>query len=136
MSLDPYLMFDGAAKEVMQFYHGIFGGELTMMTYGETFPDTPTEYKDRIMHASLKNDFFSVMASDTPPQMTPATVGNNINLCLVGSDLEQLTTYFNKLAEGGKINMPLEKQFWGDTFGTLTDKYGIPWMVDVGPSES
>jgi PhnB protein len=61
----------------------------------------------------------------------PLTVGNNVHLSLIGSDEANLTRYFNRLSEGGTVDMPLEKQFWGDAFGMLTDKFGVHWMVNI-----
>ncbi len=119
----------------MTFYHSILGGELTIQTFGEAMGDIPTDYRDRIMHAHLVSDNVNVMASDTHPEHSaPFVVGNNINLSIVGSDEESLSEYFNRLAAGGNVDMPLQKQFWGDTFGMLTDKFGIHWMVNITAS--
>ncbi|QPC47867.1 VOC family protein [Mangrovibacillus cuniculi] len=130
--INVYLNFDGQTKEAMEFYHGIFGGELSLQTFGEAYENTSESVKNRIIHANLKNDTLTFMASDTHPEFSPPhKVGNNVSLSINGSDLELLTEYFQKLAEGGEVTMPLEKQFWGDTFGSLTDKFGIHWMVNV-----
>lgn len=130
--INVYLNFDGQTKEAMEFYHGIFGGELYLQTFGEAFENTPESAKDRILHANLKNDTLTFMASDTHPEFSaPHQAGNNVSLSINGSDAELLTGYFHKLAKDGQVTMPLEKQFWGDTYGTLTDKFGIHWMVNV-----
>lgn len=130
--LIPYLNFDGNAAEAMQFYKSILGGELTIQTYGEAFPETPEENRGRIMHAHLKSGALTIMSSDTSPEHGPPNVpGNNVSLSLIGSDASKLTECFNKLADGGKIEMPLERQFWGDTFGALEDKFGMHWMVNI-----
>lgn len=130
--LCPYLNFEGNAREAMTFYHSVLGGELTFQTCGEAFPDTPAEHKDRIMHAHLASESINVMASDTfPDQGTQFVAGNNVHLSLIGSDEDSLREYFNKLADGGTVGMPLQKQFWGDTFGMVTDKFGIHWMVNI-----
>jgi PhnB protein len=131
-TLCPYLNFDGKTADAMKFYQSVLGGKLTVQTYADAFPDTPPAMKDRVMHAHLENDALSFMASDTNPQHDPRFVpGNNISLSIVGNDSAKLTEYFNGLAEGGTIVMPLEKQFWGDVFGMLTDKFGIQWMVNI-----
>jgi len=131
--LVPYLMFTGNCREAIEFYQSIFGGTLAMQTYAEAPGDVSEEYQDRILHVQLESDDFSLMASDTHPQFSPPSViGNNITLTIVGNDTKKLTDYFNKLAVGGKIDMKLEKQFWGDVCGGLTDKFGIPWMIDIG----
>jgi PhnB protein len=129
-TLTPYLNFDGNTAEAMKFYQSILGGELTMQTFGEAnMAKTPGE-RDRILHADLKNDMLSLMASDGQPDH-PVKFGNNIHMSISGADENKLTEFFNKLAQGGKVDMPLAKQFWGDTFGMLTDKFGVHWMVNI-----
>jgi PhnB protein len=130
-TLSPYLSFPGTAAEAMKFYQSVLGGELTMQTFGESGASDSDELKDKIMHADLRNDALSFMASDGNPE-NPVHMGNNISMSIVGSDEDQLKGYFNGLAEGGTIDMPLEKQFWGDIFGMLTDKFGVHWMVNIG----
>ncbi len=129
--LSPYLNFDGKCAEAMEFYHKIFGGKLDIQRFGDAPMQTPEDQKNRVMHATLTNDIMSFMASDTQPG-TPFNVGNNVHLSLAGTDEKMLTEIFNKLAAGGTTTMPLAKQFWGDTFGMLTDKFGINWMVNIG----
>ncbi len=129
--LFPYLNFNGNCAEAMKFYQSALGGELTTQTFGESGMPTTPEDKDKIVHATLKNDTLSFMASDGNVEH-PVTMGNNINMSIAGTDEKKLTEYFNKLAEGGKINMPLAKQFWGDIFGELTDQFGVNWMVNIG----
>ena len=129
-TLSPYLNFNGNTAEAMRFYQSVLGGELSMQTFDEAkMARTPAE-KNLIVHAALKNGALSFMASDAPPNM-PGTFGDNVHLSLSGGDLGKLTEVFNKLAQGGKVDMPLAKQFWGDTFGMLTDKFGVHWMVNV-----
>jgi PhnB protein len=127
-ALIPYLYFNGEAREAMEFYKSVLGGELKLQTYGET-GDT-SENKDRIIHGELKVDEFVFYTSDGNSQY-PISMGNNIHMCLVGTDMETLTKNFNGLSEGGKVDMPLAKQFWGDTYGQLTDKFGIHWEVNI-----
>jgi PhnB protein len=131
-ALLPYLNFDGQSADAMRFYQSIFGGDLSMQTFGETNMDNSPGIADRILHAQLTSDSLSIMSSDSHPEHgPPITVGNNVNLSLIGSDEARLTDAFNKLAEGGTVEMPLERQFWGDIYGALTDKFGIPWMVNI-----
>jgi PhnB protein len=135
-TLLPYLNFDGKTAEAMKFYQSIFGGELNMQTYGEAGMEEDPELGNRVIHADLRNDKFSIMASDTHPEHSqPMSLGNNVHLSIIGSDKDRLTQYFHKLSEGGSIYMPLEKQFWGDIFGSLTDKFGINWMVNISAGE-
>jgi PhnB protein len=135
-TLTPYLNFNGKCKEAMEFYQAILGGELKMQSFedaGQT--NVSDEEKKLIMHADLKNDALSFMASDGNAH-NPVTMGNSVNMSIVGSDDAKLTEFFNKLAEGGKVDMPLEKQFWGDKFGMLTDKFGIHWMVNISAEQN
>lgn len=135
-TLVPYLSFDGETAEAIKFYQSILGGKLTMQTYGEAFPETPDEQKEKIIHASLTSDAIEIMASDCSPEHGPPIAkGNNVSLSLIGTDKEKLTEYFDKLAEGGVIEMKLDKQFWGDTFGAVKDKFGIHWMVNISEAE-
>ena len=130
--LNPYLRFDGNAKQAMEFYHGVFGGNLTMNTFGEYgMPDTP--FADKIMHAQLETDQgYTLMASDTPPGMEYSP-GGNATISLSGDDDDLLRGYWEKLASGGNVTMPLEKQMWGDEYGSCDDQFGVPWMVNIGP---
>jgi PhnB protein len=135
-TLLPYLNFDGKTAEAMNFYQSIFGGELNLQTYGEAGMEEDAELGKRIIHADLRSELFSVMASDTHPEHSPPmSIGNNIHLSIIGSDEDMLTQYFYKLSEDGSIYMPLEKQFWGDIFGSLTDKFGINWMVNISSGD-
>ena len=126
----PYLNFNGTTAEAMRFYQSILGGELTMQTFGEANMAKTLEEKNMIVHAALKNDAISLMASDGQPSQQ-VKFGDNIHLNLNGSEKERLSEIFNRLAQGGKVDMPLTKQFWGDTFGMLTDKFGVHWMVNI-----
>ena len=134
-TLTPYLNFNGNGIEAMKFYQSILGGELTVQTYGDSGMAQSSEHENRLMHAHLSNDSLSFMASDGPPNRE-SVFGDNVHMSIVGSDREKLTEFFNKLSEGGTVDMPLEKQFWGDVFGMLTDKFGIHWMINISSSES
>lgn len=131
ITLIPYLNFNGQTAEAMKFYQSIFGGDLQMQTYKEAQVKTPPEQKDLVMHARLENESVIIMASDARPDDT-TLAGNNVHLSLNGVDEERLTQAFNGLAAGGEITDPLSKRFWGDQFGTVTDKFGIHWMVNIG----
>ena len=136
--LQPYLCFNGNCEEAMQFYQSILGGELEINRFGAfSSPEMPVadEQKDKVMHATLNNQSLSFMASDGMPDRA-VVFGDSVTLSLAGTDSEQLTTFFNKLSEGGSVTMPLAKQVWGDTFGMFTDKYQIHWMVNITSSEN
>ncbi len=130
--LNPYVSFAGNAREAMEFYRSVFGGELTLNTFGE-YGSADTEFADQIMHSQLETPSgFTLMASDTPPQMKDVTVGNNIVVSLSGDDADELRGYWEKLSSAGTVATPLEKQVWGDEYGSCTDQFGIEWMVNIG----
>ncbi len=140
VNLDVYLFFTGNCRQAMEFYKSIFGGELTLQTYdevpAESMPPAPADMPDmtgKVMHAQLKGGAITLMASDS----TRESFGDSfISLSLGGTDEAVLQGYFDKLAEGGKVTSPLKKEFWGDTFGTLTDQFGVDWMVNISSSAS
>ncbi len=130
--LNPYINFKDNTREAMEFYKSVFGGELTLSTFKEGMNDTGPS-ADLIMHSMLiVGPEMTLMASDTPEHMEykPAA-GMGMSLSGESSDEEKLTGYWNKLLEGGTPFMPLDKAPWGDTFGMLTDKFGINWMVNI-----
>jgi PhnB protein len=127
--LNPYLSFRDNAREAMEFYRDVFGGELTVNTFGDF--GAPEEQSDLVMHAQLTTaSGFTLMASDSPPGHE-RTVGDNIAISLSGDDGGDLRGWFEMLSAGGQVTMPLEKQMWGDEFGMCTDRFGINWMVNV-----
>jgi len=133
--LNPYLSFRNNAREAMEFYQEVFGGELTVSTFGE-FGMPDGDAADLIMHAQLETPSgFTLMASDTPPGMEHSA-GSSITVSLSGDDAEDLRGYFAKLSEGGNVSMPLEKQMWGDEYGALTDRFGVPWMANISLGEA
>jgi PhnB protein len=133
--LNPYLNFRGNAREAMEFYQGVFGGDLRMMTFKEYNASEDPSEDDQIMHAQLEADGLIFMAADTPKRMDYSE-GSNFSMSLSGEDETQLRRYFDKLADGGMVMMPLEKAMWGDTFGMLTDRFGIRWLVNVNQASA
>ena len=129
-ALNPYLAFDGTTREAMEFYREVFDGKLEIQTFEESGQDSHGADPQRVMHAQLEAEAITIMASDSMPEQ-PVVMGNNVRLSLVGHDEAGLTDIFNKLAKDGEISVPLEKQFWGDTFGMVTDRFGLQWMVNV-----
>lgn len=128
VTLNPYIFFRGDCREAMEFYKDIFGGELYIQTHEESGESTSPEMKDKVMHASLTNGLVDLMGSDTEKASAKAA---KITLSLNGSDEEKLRDIFNHLSEGGEMLYPLKKEFWGDTFGSFIDKYGVEWMVNI-----
>jgi PhnB protein len=133
--LNPYIGFRDNARQAMEFYKDVFGGELRLNTFGE-YGDPNAPGADNIMHGQLDTDQgFTLMASDTPPGMEFAS-GGNITVSLSGDDESQLQGFWDKLSDGGEVTMPLEKQMWGDQFGMCTDRFGVPWMVNITQPQS
>ena len=134
VKLDPYINFRDNAREAMEFYHSVLGGEVSFSTFGEFgMSDEPAE-KDLIMHSMLQTPGgLSFMAADTPSSMPFApTAGFALTVSGTMADEEELRGYWNKLAEGATLTMPLDKAPWGDYFGMLTDRFGVDWMFDFG----
>ena len=129
-TLSPYLNFNGNTAEAMRFYQSVLGGDLTMQTFGDAGVAQNDNEKNLTLHAALTSNAITLYASDGRPS-TQVIFGDNVHLSLQGTDGERLTAYFNGLSAGGKVDMPLAKQFWGDTFGMLTDKFGVHWMVNI-----
>lgn len=128
--LNPYISFKDNARDAMQFYRDVFGGELTLSTFREgSGAEGPGA--DNIMHAMLESENgFALMAADTPPGMDYQP-GSSISISLSGDDSDQLRGYWEKLSSSGSVAVPLEKQVWGDEFGMCTDRFGIGWMVNI-----
>ena len=127
--LNPYLHFEATAREAMERYRSIFGGELNLMTFGDMGMEGDTA--GQVMHAQLTTpDGLTLMASDTPPGMT-LTRGETVTVSLSGDDEAQLRGWFEALAQGGEVHVPLEKQVWGDLFGQTADEFGITWLVNI-----
>lgn len=134
-TLDTYIFFDGQCAEAMRFYERTLGGKLqTLMTYGESpVPDqhgcAPAD-KNRVMHACLVLDGRMLMASDSPAGMHQPMAG--FSIALNYETAAEARSIFDKLAEGGKVMMPIGKTFWAEAFGMFTDRFGTPWMVGGG----
>jgi PhnB protein len=125
--LNPYLNFQSNAREAIEFYRDVFGGELNVMTFG----DMGGEPADGVMHAQLETPAgFTLMASDAPPGET-LSPGGTVHISLSGDDTAELTGYFEKLSDGGTVVDGLKQQVWGDTFGMLVDRFGIGWLVNI-----
>jgi PhnB protein len=128
--LNPYLTFAGNAKEAMEFYAGVLGGSLAVDTFGDYGEEDP-KIAGKVMHARLETDRgFTLMASDAPPGME-LQAGNTVAISLSGNDADILRSCWDGLSAEGDVDMPLEKQVWGDTFGMCTDKFGLRWMVNI-----
>ena len=135
-TLNPYLSFRDNAREVMEYYKSVFGGDLTVSTFGEYQASQDPAEQDKVMHAMLTTDSGMVlMAADTPNGMD-LNPGSNISVSISGDDEGELRRYWDGLVDGGSVTMPLEKAPWGDTFGMCTDKFGINWLVNVNQASA
>jgi PhnB protein len=131
--LNPYLSFRDNAREAVQFYQSVFGGELAISTFAEFHASEDPAEQDKVMHAMLTTDTGLVlMASDTPNRMEYQP-GNNFSISLSGeqADEKELRGYWDKLSAEGTVTMPLAPAPWGDTFGMCADKFGVNWLVNI-----
>jgi PhnB protein len=130
--LNPYLNFNGTARQALEFYATVFGGDLNLNTFasfGSTGPDA-----ERIMHGQLQTPAgYTIMAADVTSDMEySAPAGFSISLSGDAASGDDLRGYFESLGASGMITMPLQKQSWGDEFGMCVDGYGVPWLVNIG----
>lgn len=136
MAIDMFVLFKGNCREAVEFYAEVFKTEKPyIMTYGDTPPEPGEEFpefeevKDMVMQASLNINGSNMMFQDILPSM-PVTVGSNINLTLGLTDMDEIKSIFTKLREGGIVNMDLQETFWSKLYGSVTDKFGIPWQFN------
>ncbi|MEU5844418.1 VOC family protein [Rhodococcus sp. NPDC047139] len=132
---NPYLAFRDSARQAMEFYQSVFGGELTVSTFGDMNAAEDPSENDKVMHSMLTADNgFVLMASDTPKSMD-YTPGTNFSLSLSGDDETVLRGYWEALSQDASVDLPLERAPWGDLFGMCTDRFGVSWMVSIGDEE-
>lgn len=134
MQLEPYVFFYGKCEEALEFYKRSIGGEFDLSRFeGSPMAEqVPADFRNKIMHATFKGSGFSFMASDGRPGKSIDPDEGNISLCLATNDDTEGRRVFDALSEGGTVGMPLSNAFWGGTFGMVTDRYGIEWMVTIG----
>jgi PhnB protein len=136
-AFQSYLIFNGNCEEAFNFYKSVFGGEFSFMGRFGDMPqeagggDVPEEQKNRVMHVGLEiSEGTTLLGSDTGgPWESNYTQGNSYSISIAADSKEQADAYFNGLSEGGKVDMPMADTFWGDYFGSLTDKFGVNWMI-------
>jgi len=135
-TVNIYLTFDGNCEEAFKFYQSVFGGQIPYMgRFKDMPPDEESQVKpgeeNRIMHVSLPiSKETMLMGSDTSGKWASGySQGNNFTISITADSKEEANKLFKGLSAGGKVTMPLSKTFWSDCFGTLTDKFGISWMV-------
>src|SRR6266851_5304887 len=133
MQLNPHLNFNGQCEEAFKFYQQCLGGtQQTMMTYGDSpmADQVPSEWRDKIIHATLIVGETALMGGDAPPDRYEEPRGFSIGIQI--NDPTEAERMFHALAENGKVTMPLQQTFWAARFGMLVDRFGIPWMVNCG----
>jgi PhnB protein len=134
--LNPYLGFRDNARQAMEFYQSVFGGELTLSTFAEFQASEDPAEQDKIMHGQLETaKGYTIMGADTPNSMD-YTPGGSITVSLSGEDEDELRSYWDGLAQGGNVTMPLEKAPWGDSFGMLVDQFGVSWMINISGGQT
>ncbi|WP_026875837.1 VOC family protein [Jiangella gansuensis] len=134
--LNPYLGFRDTARQAMEFYRSVFGGDLTMNTFADIGASEDPSEADKIMHSMLEtDDGLVLMASDTPNTMD-YTPGTSHAVSLSGDDDARLRGYWEQLSAGGTVTVPLEQAPWGDSFGMCQDAFGVSWMVNISPAQA
>jgi PhnB protein len=129
VNLEAYLFFPGNTEEAMNFYQSVLGGELTITHRGDVDPTTPPDQAHLVINAALDTGSFTMRAADRSDATDE--VQTRIELTVNGTDDSDLRRIFDGLGIGGTVKAPMEKMFWGDTFGALIDKFGIGWQVNV-----
>jgi PhnB protein len=136
--LNPYISFKNNAREAIEFYHSVFGGELTVNTFADLHASQDPSDDNLIMHSMLvAPNGLTLMASDTTQRMA-YTPGDNMSVSLSGEaeDEQTLTGYWSGLMIGGAESMPLSKAAWGDSFGMGTDRFGTTWLVNIAAPQA
>jgi len=131
MQLDPYLVFNGQCKEAFQFYEQLLGGKIeSIKTHGESpmAAQVKPEWRDKVIHVHMKIGDRVLMGSDAPPEHYQKPQG--FSLSLGAKDPAEAQRLYEVLSPGGQITMPLQKTFWSVSFAMLTDRFGIPWMIN------
>lgn len=131
---EPYLIFDGNCAKAFAFYETVFNAKTASITYYKDIPSTTEEISaddmERVVHVILPiSKEVSLMGADCTTKMKN-TVGDNVWLTLNAESADEAREVFERLSENGKIVMPLEKTFWAELYGMLTDKFGICWMIN------
>jgi PhnB protein len=134
--LNPYLNFRDNAREAMEFYKSVFGGELDVNTFADFNASEDPSESDKVMHSQLEApNGIVLMGADTPNSME-FQEGSNGSISLSGDDESELRGYYDKLSADGTVIMPLEKAPWGDFFGMCMDRFGVRWLVNISSAES
>lgn len=136
LAVQPYLAFNGRAEEAIEFYRDALGAEVEMLMRFKDSPDPAmcsSENLDKVMHASLRIGDVTVFASDGQCQGEAEAGFRGFSLSLTASSVADAERLFGALAEGGQVCMPLSKTFFAETFGVVSDRFGVSWMIIVTP---
>jgi PhnB protein len=130
--LNPYLNFNGNARQALEFYTSVFGGNMTLNTFAD-FGAQGSPDAERIMHGQLETDAgYTIMAADVTSEMEyQSMAGSAVSLSGDDADADALHGYWEKLSASGTTTMPMQKQAWGDEFGMCVDQFGVPWLVNI-----
>ena len=129
MAVAAHLSYSGQCREAFNLYAQLFGGDLTMLAYGDSpmAQAVPAEWSEKIVHATLLFDGGELAGSDVQSAHYRKPQGFSVLVDVDG--VEKARRIFAALAEGGSIAMPIEETFWSPAFGVLTDRFGIPWEI-------
>ena len=137
MTLSTYLHFDGNCREAFEFYRSVFGGDFDVLTTfagGPPDMEVPEEERDNVMHVSYRIGSSVLMGSDVPSMFgPPPVIGGNFSISYTAGSRDEADALFASMSEGGAVVMPLADMFWGDYFGSCTDKFGVNWMFSHSP---
>ena len=134
--LNPYLNFNGNARQALEFYTSVFGGNLNVSSFADFGTPKDSPDADKVMHGQLETAAgYTIMAADTPPGMEYQGM-HGFGVSLSGDDGDTLRGYWEKLSASGTTTMPLQKQAWGDEFGMCTDQFGVPWLVNISQPQA
>ena len=137
MQINAYLIFNGNCEEAFRFYAESLHAELSLQRFGETpgCEDMPASHKDKVMHVRLQKGDAVLMASDNHPDH-PYEGLKGCSVAVSVDEVEEAERIFNALAQGGTVVMPMQETFWAKRFGMLTDRFGVPWMINGAMRQS
>jgi PhnB protein len=131
MKLNSYLTFNGQCEAAFKFYEQCLGGKIvTMLSHGDSpiAKQVPSEWHDKILHASLTVGDQVLMGSDAPPEHYEKAKGFSVAISI--ASVAEAERIFHALAEHGTVQMPIQETFWAVRFGMVVDRFGVPWMIN------
>lgn len=136
MKINPHLTFNGNCREAFEFYKTLFGGSLTMTSFGESpaAAHVPESWKNRIVHATLSLDESEIAGADVPPDEYERVEG--FYLLIHPEDSAEAEMFFSALSAGGEVKIPLQEMFWSVSYGSVIDKFGTPWEISCAQMPS